>query len=144
MAIKKMKKENVLMEIEKINKWLLSIAEKWFDFQFSLIQDRIVKLEGSFDLTTYPGTFDVIEIEFVDALFIKTILFGWQLQKEKPFLGLTNEDESLNELKKLQERGKIGYLNDEFYTFKINTDREEPVLIMARGIKFSVKLANDK
>jgi len=123
---------NVKKEVENINKYLLSTTDQWLHFQVSRLQEGAIELDGSFDLCAYPGTFDIIKIKFENPMFIKTMLSEWKLQKEKPFLELTAEDESLDAIK------KIGLKLDGYYAFKINTDRNEPVLIIAKSIKFSI------
>lgn len=131
-----MQLNNINQIIKEINALVLTLSSKWtwFDFQFSVIQEGIVRLEGSFDLTALYKTYDKIEIEFSNSIFIKTILYGWQLQKEKPFIELVEKDESLKELNIIDavKKGK-------YYVFKINTDRNEPILIIAESIKYAVK-----
>ena len=122
---------NVKKEIEKINEFLLATTDPWFHFYFTQINELVTKVVGSFDFT-HVKKFDTIEIEFSELMFIKTILYGWDLQKENPFIEFVTEDECLKELKKL------GFLSNEYYAFKINTDRNEPVLIVAKGIKCSI------
>lgn len=126
---------DVRKQIEEINALVLALSSQWewFDFQFSLIQEGSVKLEGSFDLTALYKKYDKIEIEFSDPVFIKTILYGWGLQKGKPFIELDEQDECLKELNITDEIHK-----NKYYSFKINTDRNEPVLIIAKSIQYSV------
>lgn len=122
-------------KIEEINSLILTMSNKydWFNFQISLIQEGMVKVEGSFDLTALYKKYDKIEIEFSDSIFIKTILYEWEMNKEKPVIELEEQDECLKALNIIDDikEGK-------YYAFKINTDRNEPILIIAKSIKYLV------
>lgn len=123
--------DKINQRIKEVNQLVLDLSSKynWFDFQFSLIQEGIVRLEGCFDLTALYKTYDKIEIEFFNAIFIKTILYEWQLQKDKSFIELDRHNDILKEL---------NISDDKYYAFKINTDSGEPILIIAEDLKCAV------
>lgn len=126
---------NIRRIIREINEIILSFLKKykWIDFQFSLIQEGIVKLEGCFDLTSLYKTYDKIEIEFFNAIFIKTILYAWEFKKEKPLIEVMLQCESLERLHIIDDIDK-----NKYHFFKINTDRNESVLVIAESIKYSL------
>ena len=134
-----MQLEEVKRQIEEINAVVLALSKRWewFDFQFSLIQEGIIKLEGSFDLTALYKKYDKIEIEFSDPFSIKTILFDWEWDKSKSFIELVN-DEYLNDLSVIEDIKR-----NQYYVFKINANMNEPIIIIAKSIKYSSVKANE-
>ena len=130
---KKMKLCTINQTIKEINELVLDMSSEWgwFHFAFSLIQEGIAILEGSFDLSAIYRTFDKIEIEFSNAIYIKTVLYEWSLHEEKPLIELVQQDESLKELGAFDD-----IKSGKFYAFNINTDVNESILVVADGIKY--------
>lgn len=134
-----MRLNDVEKQIQEINALVLTLSNQWewFDFQFSLIQEGIIKLEGCFDLTALYKKYDKIEIEFSDPFSIKTILSDWGWDKSKPFIQLLKE-ECLNDFSVIEDIKR-----NKYYVFKINTNMNEPIIIIAKSIKYVLVKINE-
>lgn len=122
-----MKKEEVEIEITKINEYLSKCS--WMDF--ALCQSHFGKIElyGAID-QTYNNYVDnyAIKIEFEQPYFVSS-LFSWQIDTSKPFIQLVSEREEVEINTKYQvEHGN--------YIFKINAEDFDnpPIVIVAKKI----------
>lgn len=120
--------KKIMNEIKTINEYL-SIC-KWMDFEFVNISCERIKIIGSIDLSW--KNYHSIEIEFEEPEYISALLWGFSLQKDKPFIEL--EDKSVVS----DERGLS--LSQDDYCFKINIEDFErsPIRIISKNIKFHI------
>lgn len=120
--------KKIMNEIKTINEYL-SIC-KWMDFEFVNISCERIKIIGSIDLSW--KNYHSIEIEFEESEYISALLWGFSLQKDKPFIEL--EDKSVVS----DERGLS--LSQDDYCFKINIEDFErsPIRIISKNIKFHI------
>lgn len=118
----------VINQMQEINKYVLKC--KWLDFEFVNISCGAIKIIGSIDLSWKD--YQSIEIEFNDAEYISAMLYGFGLQKERPFIEL--EDKSTVE----HERGFL--LAEDDYCFKINIEdfNGSPIRIIAKRINCKI------
>lgn len=122
-----MKKEEVQIEITKINEYLSKCS--WMDF--ALCQSHFGKIElyGAID-QTYNNYVDnyAIKIEFEQPHFVSS-LFSWQTDTSKPFIQLVSEKEEVE----LNTKYQVEFGN---YIFKINAEDFDnpPIVIAAKKI----------
>lgn len=114
--------------INKINEYLMKC--KWLDFDFTNIDCYRIKIIGSVDLSWENN--HSIEIEFEFPEYISALLWGFSLQKDKPFVEI--EDKSAFS----SNTGLL--LTEEDYCFKINIEDFDrlPIKIIAKNIKFNI------
>lgn len=103
---------------------------KWMDFDFIKINCDSIKMIGSIDLSW--ENYHSIEIEFEKPEYISALLWGFSLQKDKPFIELESNFTVSG------ERGLS--LTQDDYCFKINIEdfEKSPIRIISKNIKFIV------
>lgn len=120
--------KKIIDSIKTINDYLS--ACKWMDFEFVNIDCYKIKIIGSIDLTW--KNYQSIEIEFEQPEYISALLWGFSLQKRKPFIEI--EDKSTI-------ASLIGLtLTEDEYCFKINIEDFDnlPIRIISKNINFNI------
>ena len=124
----KMKKEEVLAELEKINEYLQKCL--WMEFTISESNWGRVEMIGAIDQAwnNYVDNY-AIKLVFKLPYFISSLI-SWNADTTKPIIQLLDKKEVL----KLKKWFRAG---ERYYVFKINTEfsGDPPGYVVAEGIE---------
>ena len=126
-----MSNEEVLVEIKKINDYLIKCL--WMDFEFCQMNGFQIVMAGSIDQSYSKNA---INIEFEHPNYVSS-LFSWQTDTSKPFIELANNEEALD----INEKFNIEHGN---YIFKIYTESFKPVPMFIAAKKITCKILDEK
>jgi len=123
---KQMSKEDVLLEILKINAYLEKC--NWMDFDYGTINENKIVLYGCLDQSWRDNSIEII-FEFPQLI---SSVFNWSMVEKKPFIQLISQKKLFKYTNLLAEDGcYIFMLND-------NEDDEPKIFIAASGIRCNI------